>query len=548
MRKSKWSLLLTLTLVLSMVLAACSGGDDKDKAGDDGKSGGSGDVAQELNVNINTEPFSLNPGLANDTTSSAVLLQTFEGLTRINQDGEPEPAMAKEIKKSDDLTTYTFTLRDDVKWTNGDPVTAQDFEWAWKWVLDPKTDAQYAYQLFYVKNAEKAKNGDVSVDEVGVKALDEKTLEVTLENPTPYFEELTAFYTYFPVNSKIAKENPDWYQDAGELYTSNGPFKMTTWEHSDKIILEKNEDYWDAGAVKLNKITMIMVNDPNTELNMYKNGELDWAGSPTGNIPLEAIPTLKKEGDLQIKPIAGTYWYKFNTEKEPFNNANIRKAFAYSINRQAIVEQITKGGQVPAMGAVPPTMFPENEKGYFKDNDVETAKELLEKGMEELGYDSVEDFPEITLSYNTSEAHAKIAQAIQDMWKNNLGIDVSLENAEWAVYIEKLHAGDYQIGRLGWLGDFNDPINFLELYKEKGGNNDTRWTNEDYKELLNKSAKETDAEKREELLKQAEQILMDEMPVSPIYFYTNVYVKNDKVKDVVISGLGDVQYKWAHIE
>lgn len=543
--KKRFSIFFSMLLVLSMFLAACSGG-DKDQA-DNGEGGDkAADVPQEMKVNVNSEPYSLHPGLANDATSGGVLLQTFEGLTRIDQDGKPQPAMAAKITPSDDLTTYTFELRD-AKWSNGDPVTAHDFEYAWKWAIDPANESYYAYQLYYIKNGEAANTGDASPEDLGVKAIDDKTLEVTLENPTPYFLELTAFYTYFPVNSKVAKDNPEWHVDAGDLYTSNGPFKMVEWDHSNQITLEKNENYWDADAVSLTKIEMYMINDPTTELSMFDNGELHWGGSPFGTLPTDVLPTLQDEGRLNIQAIAGTYWYKLQTEKPPLNNANIRKALAYAINRTAIVENITQGGQVPAMAIVPPSMNPDNEKGYFQDGDVETAKEFLQKGLEELGLSDVSELPAITLSYNTSEAHQKIAQAIQDMWKTELGIEVTLDNAEWQVYIDKLHAGDYMIGRMGWLGDFNDPINFLELYRDKeGGNNNTFWENAEFKQLLIDSQKETDAEKRTQMLKDAEAIFMDEMPVIPIYYYTNVWVQDEKLKDVVVSGLGDVQLKWAY--
>lgn len=546
--KKKLLILLSLVLSVSMILAACNNGGDK-KEDNDAAEKPAEAVDQVLRVNINTEPFSLNPGLANDTTSGGVLLQTFEGLTRIGQDEKPELAMAESYETSEDLKTYTFKIREDAVWSNGDPVTAHDFEYAWKWALDPAHESQYAYQLYYVKGAAAANAGEGSLDDVGVKATDDKTLVVELENPTPYFLELTAFYTYFPVNSTIAKANDKWYTDAGENYVSNGPFVMTEWSHKDQIILKKNDKYWDKDAVKLESIEMYMINDPNTELQMFNNGELDWAGSPTGYLPTDVLPQLEAEGKLNVKPIAGTYWYKFNTEKPPFNNVNIRKAFALSINRDAIVKNITQGGQVPAMAAVPPSMFPENTEGYFKDNDLEKAKEYLQKGLEELGLKDVSEFPEITLSYNTNEAHAKIAQAIQDMWKQNLGVEVALENVEWAVYIEQLHQGNYQIGRMGWLGDFNDGINFLELFKDKdGGNNDTRWEDPEFQRLLNESATETDPAKRLDLLKQAEAIFMEAMPVAPIYFYTNVWLQKDNLKDVVISGLGDGQFKWAYFE
>ncbi|MGM0757054.1 peptide ABC transporter substrate-binding protein [Bacillus zhangzhouensis] len=543
--KKRWSVV-TLMLIFTLVLSAC--GFSGNKSGDSTSS--SGEAKTTLNVNISTEPFSLHPGLANDSTSGSVIRQTFEGLTRINAEGKPENAMASDIKTSADGKTYTFTLRD-AKWSNGDPVKAEDFEYAWKWALDPKNESQYAYQLYYIKGAEAANKGKAKVADVGIKAKDDKTLVVELENPTPFFTELTAFYTYMPVNKKVAEKNKNWYTNAGENYVSNGPFALTKWKHGGSITLEKNNEYWDKDTVKLKKINMSMIKDTNTELSMFKKGELDWAGMPTGSLPTESLKTLKKEGGLKIQTIAGIYNYKFNTKVKPLNNANIRKALTYSINRQAIVDKITQGEQVPAMAIVPPTMegFEDNKTGYFKDHDVATAKEFLEKGVKELGYKSVSDLPTLKLSYNTDEGHQKIAQAIQEMWKKDLGVKVELDNSEWNVYIDKIHSGDYQIGRMGWLGDFNDPVNFLELYKDKdGGNNDTGWESKEYKQLLNDSAKETDKTKREEMLKKAEEILINDMPVAPIYFYTQPWVQDPKLKGVVVSGLGDVQYKWAHFE
>lgn len=544
--KKRLAFLFSLVLFLSMFLTACGGGDGDDTAKE---SDGNKEAKQDLRINISTEPPSLNPGLAEDSTSGTVLRQVFEGLTRINLDNKPENAMAEDIKVSDDQKTYTFTIRDDAKWTNGDPVIAKDFEYAWKWALDPANKSAYAYQLYYLKGGQAFNEGTGKVEDVGVKAIDEKTLEVTLTNPTPYFLELTAFYTYLPVNSKIAEANKDWANDAGENYTTNGPFKLASWKHGDNIVLEKNKDYWDADTVKLNSIKMIMVNDTNTEISMFDNGELDWAGSPTGNLPQDALPALKEDGSLHTESIAGIYNYKLNTTAEPFNNVNIRKAFALAINRQELIDNVAQGGQLPAMAIVPPTMFPENEKGYFKDNDVKKAKEYLQKGLEELGYKDVSELPAVGLSFNTDDGHQKIAQAIQDMWKKNLGVEVTLDNSEWKVYIEKVQALDYNIARMGWLGDFNDAINFLELYYSKdGGNNDTGWESKEFQQLLDQSATETDAEKRQDILKEAEKVFMDDMAVIPIYFYTNNWVQDENLKDVAVSGLGDVQFKWAYFE
>ena len=529
-------------LVLGAVLAGCG-------SANEASNGNSGQTApaentgpKVLKMNLQSEPPTADPGIAEDTTSGAIVRATFDGLTR-SVDGKPKESMAEKIEVSSDLLTYTFTIRE-AKWSNGDPVTAKDFEFAWKRALDPKTASNYAYQLYYIKNGEKFNKGEAKRDDVGVKALDDKTLEVKLENPTPFFLELTAFYTYYPVNQKVVEANPKWATEAA-THVGNGPFKMETWEHKNKLTLVKSDTYWDKDNVKLDKIDFSMVEDANTELSMFENGEIDWAGHPLSALPTDAIPALKDSGKMVIQPIAGTYFYRFNTEQAPFNNVKIRKAFTYAINRQAIIDNVTQAEQQPAMGYVPPSMSV-NTQPFFKDNDVEGAKKLLAEGMKELG---ITTLPPITLSYNTSEGHKKVAEAIQDQWKKAFNIEVKLENKEWKVYLEDVHQGKYQVARAGWLGDFNDPVNFLEMFKEKdGGNNDTRWENPQYKELLNKSALEADPEKRKQLLAQAEAILMEEMPVAPIYYYTDSWVKDDKVKGVQVDGLGFIDFKWATVE
>ncbi|NPC92188.1 peptide ABC transporter substrate-binding protein [Bacillus sp. WMMC1349] len=535
--------LISLLLLFTLVLSACGfgGGSDSGKKGSEGK--------DTLNINIKTEPFSLNPGLANDSVSSNVLRQTFEGLTTIDKDGKPVEATAEKIEVSKDKKTYTFTIRDGAKWSNGDPVTAQDFEYAWKWALDPKNQSQYAYQLYYLKGGEAANKGKGKIADVGVKALDDKTLKVELEKPTPYFTELTAFYTYLPVNKKVAEKNPKWYTDAGENYVSNGPFKMTKWKHSGNIVLEKNDQYWDKGAVKLKKINIAMVNDANTGLNMYKKGETDYVGEPLDSIPTDAVPSLKNEG-LKVDPFASVYMYKFNTEKAPFNNVNIRKALTYAINREALVKNVTQADEIPATKFIPPVIHGfESKEGYFKDHDVDKAKEYLQKGLKELGLNKASELPKITLSYNTDNRHQQVAQAIQEMWNKDLGVKAELSNEEWNVYIDKVHSGNYQIARMGWIADFNDAMTFLETYRDKdGGNNDTNWENAKYKELLTKASVEPDADKRMKLMKEAEGILMDELPIAPIFFYTMPHLHDEHLKGYVLLGTGEIYFKTAYFE
>jgi len=496
-----------------------------------------GDV---LRLAMWSDPITVDPGFAEDTTSGVFVRALFDGLTRTGEEGKVHESMAEKIVVSADLTTYTFYLRN-AQWSNGDPVTAHDFEYAWKRVIEPENAASYAYQMFLIKNAEKANQGKATLDEVGVKALNDNTLQVTLEHPTPYFLELTAFYTYYPVNKKVVSSNPDWANDV-RTHVGNGPFKLFLWERENRIKLVKNENYWDKDSVKLDGIDFSIINDSEEELSKYLDGELDWAGAPLGFIPADAVPYLDEEGLLYTKPIAGVYWYKFNTEQPPFQNAKIRKAFAYALDRQMLFENVSMYNMA-AMGVVPPTMSLKPE-GYFKDNDVATAKKLLAEGMKELG---ISKLPPITLTFNTSEGHKVIAEEVQRQWKESLGVDVQLEIKDWKVHLEDLHNGDYQIGRMGWLADFNDPINYLELFKDKyGGTNDTRWENPKYKELLNQSALEKDPLKREKMLAQAEQILMEDMPVMPIYFYINAWVKRDYVQGVIMDGLGTVDYKWAY--
>lgn len=537
---------------MSMFLAACGGGDDADtdtdgEANDTEEASGDEELAdeQELSVNIKTEPPSLHPGTSTDTTSSAVLDQVFEGLTRVNQDNEVEEGMAESWDISDDELTYTFHLREDATWSNGDPVTASDFEYAWKWVLDPENaDTDYAYQLYPIKGAEDAKEDDGSLDDVGITAEDDHTLVVELEQPTEYFLELTAFYTYYPLNEDVVSENKDWATDAGDDYVTNGPFQLVSWDHKDNIVIEKNEDYWDADTVKLETITMHMIDDENTALQMYENDDIDWIGDPTDSVPLAAIPTMKDADELEISDRAGVYYYSFNTEEEPFDNENIRKAFAYSLDRTSIVENITQGEQKPATALVPPSIFEENEEGYFEDNDVDTAKEYLEKGLDELGID---ELPTIKLSYNTDEGHAAIAQAAQDIWKKELEVEVELNNEEWNVFLDSLGEGDYQVGRMGWIADFNDAINFLEIFETVGGNNYTNWEDEEFQKLIKESRSELDTDKRREILRDAEEIFMDHMPIAPVYFYTNLYAFKDNVKNITVSPIGNIQYKWGYI-
>ncbi|MGE7950258.1 peptide ABC transporter substrate-binding protein [Lysinibacillus xylanilyticus] len=550
MNKNKKFLLLTVLAVFSLVLAACGfGGDSSEKSKDEGKdSGSSGKASQELDLVVASEPPSLHPQLATDSTSSVILKNIFEGLTTLDDDAKPVPAAAESWEISDDKLTYTFKLRD-AKWSNGDPVVAGDFEYAWKFALNPDNLSEYASILYPIKGAQAYNLGEGSADAVGIKAQDEKTLVVTLENPTPYFLELTAFKTYAPLNQKVVEGKENWYADAGEDYVTNGPFTLADWQHNATVVLEKNANYWDADKVSLETVNIDMVESEATAATMYKNGEIDYLGAPFQSVALDSIDEFKESKVLNIADQASVYWYKFNTKDKITGNANIRKALTLAIDRQGLIDNVTKGEQKPALGMVPITVQGfEEDRGYFKDNDIEGAKAALEAGMKELGIKDPKDI-KINVSFNTSEAHAAIAQFIQEGWTKNLGITVGLDNSEWQVYLEKLNQADFQVGRMGWIGDYNDAYTFLEMYDTAAnGNNDTGWENAEYKKLLAQSNKETDPAKRIELLKQAEKVAVSEFPVAPIYYYTNLSVVHDNVKNMKADKLGNIQLKDVVVE
>ena len=536
-------------------------------------------VEQVLKYNVGAEPQYFDPRKATGIPEFTMLLNLFDGLMRYNTQGQLEPSIAESYTVSDDKLVWTIKLRKTAKWSNGDPVTAGDFEYSWKTALSPEVASEYSYQLYYIKNGEAfntsiPKDGkyyyqkvDASgnpvadadgnpvpdltkpfdVDSIGVKALDDYTLQVTLEAPTTYFASLLTFTTYLPINKKLDQSNPDWAKSA-DNYISNGPFKLTKWEHNHVIEMEKNPNYWDKDKVKLDKIIFYMVEENTTEMTMWENGEIDWGPNP----PPAELERLQKEGKLTINPYLGTYYYMFNVTKKPFDNPKVRIALSMAIDRESIVKNITKAGEIAATAYVPPGI-PDAEAGsdfrkvggdFFKPYDPEKAKQLLA----EAGYPDGKGFPKFVLLYNTSERHKTIAEAIQRMWKETLGIECTLTNQEWKVYLDNRNTLNYDVARAGWIGDYTDPMTFIDMWVTGGGNNDSGWSNKQYDELV-KTAKSTDDQKvRMDAMHKAEAILMEEMPIVPIYFYTRPELIKPYVKGAYTSALGYTDFKYAYIE
>ncbi|CAM4474216.1 oligopeptide transport system substrate-binding protein [Paenibacillus endophyticus] len=546
--KKPAQLMLVLVVAFSMLLSACTSNNKPESSNNGGtNNGGETKTPQEFRFTLGSEPPSLDPALMTDAQSSIVAAGLYEGLTRLNTSGEPENAIAKEITASEDGKTYTIKLRDDVKWSNGEAVTAHDFEYSWKRALAPETASEYAYMLYYLENGEKYNTGKGTVDEVGVKATDDYTLEVKLYTPAPYFPSLLAHYTYLPVNKSAVDGKPEWASEQ-ETIVSNGPFLLKEWKHEDKLVLTKNPDYYNASAINFDKVTVTLINDENTVYNLFDTGKIDWIGAQAGSVPLDRTQQLVKDGKAEITSIASSYYYLFNTTKAPFNNVKVRKAFAMTVDRQSLIDNVAKANQQPAYGLVPPSitvdgksfreMYPDTD--FFKEDATE-AKKLLEEGLAESGLKAM---PEITLLYNTSEGHKAIAEAIVDMWRNSLGVEVKLANQEWATFLETRDAGQFDIARAGWGADINHPVNYTyDLIHPNSGNNDGKYNNPKVGELLDNSLVAETPEKSVEMMAEAEKIAMaEDMAVLPLYYYTTVTMLKDGFKNVVPDYSGNISW------
>jgi oligopeptide transport system substrate-binding protein len=499
-------------------------------------------------IAINLDPPTLDPRVARDLASQSILKMLFEGISRVGKDGNVEPALASKIEISEDGLEYTFHLKK-TSWSNGDLLTAHDFVYTWSKILDPSFPSPYAYQLYVIKNAKPVKNGDLPLDALGIEAIDSYTLSMTLEAPVPYLQQMLATPIFFPVNRKVAESNPDWATRSGKDYVSNGPFVLDQWKQNDMISVRKNNHYWEQNVVDLVGVDLI-VSDDNTALQMFEKKELDWVGSPLGTLPTDALPILEKRKEFFKKPSLGVHFFRFNIKKPPFDDVKIRRALNLALDRQELVDHVMMGGQVPALRIVPPCLY-SSDLGFFQDADLENARKLFNEALQERGI-TKEMLPEITLTFASSSVASRnsgLAQAIQQQWRKAFGIVVNLEGVEGKVFFQKIGQQDYQMSMGSWYADVSDPVDFLRVFKFKNGStNNTGWENDAYIRILDESDQELDAQKREELLFFAEEILMNEMPMAPIYFSSSLHLKSLRLKDVYLSDLQHIDFKWAKIQ
>ncbi len=498
--------------------------------------------SSKVTINIQEEPSTLDHRKARLMFDYNTIRSFNDGLFRTGKEGKAAPAIAESYTVSNDMKTYVFKLKK-AKWSNGVALSAHDFIYSWKSALNKNFPAPNAALLFPIKNAKEIKEGALPASMLGVHADGDLTLVVELERPVPFFIDLLTLPIYFPLNEFVDQAHSDWSLSA-EHYVCSGPFKMVDWKHKNEILAVRNEHYWDRDQVKIENMTMVMV-DPVTAFSMQQNGELSWVGAPYSNLPPEALEMLKANKTLQKNPFLATNWIRTNTNFTPLNNKDFRHSLAFAINRNDITQHVLQGEATVATGIVPISMGIQ-EKPYFTDNDEKKAVELLVSALKQMNL-TKETLPLLKLTYACTENNEKVATAIQDNWRKILGIKVILDPVESKVYIDKIGKGDYQLACGRWGADFNDPISFLDVFKTRSsGTNNTGWESPDYISAIEDTYKFMDFDKRKSGLAKAEQILMDDMPVIPVYHFTMLHVQDALLKDVILTQCGEIDFKYAY--
>lgn len=549
--KTKRIFLIFLALIMLIsVLAACNTvapEQSKQPAETDGE-------AFDLSVSIGSEPQTIDPALNCAADSAVMLNHFFEGLMKWADDGSGNAILAQgqaqsyeKTENEDGTVTYTFKIRDDAKWSDGQPVTADDFVYSWQRLVDPATAADYSYLLASVKGFDEILSGQADPDTLGVAAPDENTFEVTLTTDAEYFTEICALPCTFPVRKDIVEANGDQWTFDTATYISNGPYKLSEWVHNSYIKAVRSDTYYDADNIGPDSITFQLMDDNNAMLAAYESGTIQFVDE----IPVDEAESLLATGDLNVVPQFGTYFVCFNCQKAPFDDARVREAFSLVIDRSYIVEKITQTGETPATGLVCPGIsdaqgvsgedFRTVGGDYYSaaaedyEANCEKARELLA----EAGYPNGEGFPTVEYLYNTGDRHKAIGEALQNMWQTQLGVTVTLNNQEAGVFLETCKNGDYTIARNAWLPDYNDAMSFLDMWLTDGGNNVIHYSSADYDDAIENAMAAADLTERMEYMHDAEDIIIGrDAALAPVYFYTCRYLLDDSVEGMFYNPLG----------
>lgn len=551
MKRKNWLLLLTFAFVLS-VLAACSGDDTNvsTDADDDEKKSGE----KVLNF-LNPEAIpSMDPSLATDESSFIYLGATMEGLYRLDKDTQPSTGIATEHSVSDDGLTWTFTLREDAKWSNGDPVTANDFVYAWQRAVNPDTGSEYGPYMMngVIKNATAISSGELAVDQLGVKADGDYTLVVELENPTPYFETLTTFGTFLPLNQKFVEEKGDSFATSSDNLLANGPYTISNWDStSNSWVLAKNDNYWDASTVQMDKLTFEVVKDPQTALNLYEKGSVDRM-----DLTSDLVDQYSTDENYVVSADTFVYFLKFNqTTSDALANQNIRLAISRAFDKEALVNEILNNGSIVANGLVPTdfTPMPETGEDFRKVSgdlvsyDLEAAKEYWAKGLEELGTDKVE----LEFLADDDVTTKTLIQYVANQLSTNLeGLTVNIKQVPKEQRLDLDSSMQYELQLSRWGPDFLDPFTFMNLWVTDGGNNKTGYSNKEYDQLVGDTATKyaTDNVARYDNFLKAEKLLFEDAPIVPVYQASRAQLISPKVQNVFVNPFGATyEYKWADV-
>ncbi len=507
-----------------------------------------GDREQILFLGNGTEPKALDPHVVTGVTEHNILASLLEGLVAEDpKDLHPVPGVAERWDVADDGLSYTFHLRRDARWSNGDAVTAEHFAYSFRRMLTPTLAAEYAYMLYPLKNAKAYNTGTVTdFAEVGVRCVDAHTLELRLERATPYFLELLNHFSWWPVHPPTIEAHGDislresaWTRP--DNFVGNGPFVLTEWAMNQRIVVEKSSTYWDAGRVRLKAIHFLPIDSADTEERAFRDG----AVHITSTVPLHQIEFYRERMPelIRFDTYLGTYFYRFNVTQPPLDDKRVRQALSMVINREDLTRFVLKAGQQPALHFTPP-----NTGGFTATAQLNTGAEQAQALLAEAGYPRGEGFPALKLLYNTSESHRVLAEAVQQMWKKTLNINVTLVNQEWKVYLDSVKRLDYSIARAAWIGDYNDPNTFLDMWVSDGGNNRTGWSHAEYDRLIAEAGNTGEPAVRNDLFNRAEVLLMEELPITPIYFYVRSMLIRPSVRGWHPTVLDHHPYKHVFLE
>lgn len=551
MKKKVLALILTAAMVVG--LAACGGSTSNDAASTtdgtttegtttEASDNQTGDETTEatastgekiLSVQVGPDPETIDPALNSAVDGGNMLLHSFECLLALDENGQLVPGQAESWETSEDGLTWTFHLRDGLKWSDGSDLTANDFVYSWKRVCDPMVAAPYADTvLSMVAGYDKAIEGDL--DALQVAAQDDKTLVVTLNSPCSYFGSLAAFATLSPVQEATVTANGDAWATSAATYISNGPFYVSEWVPGSYIMMTKNPYYWNADAIKLDGIKWNLIEDSNAAYSAYQTGEV----LMIKDVPTEEIPSLKDNAEFHVDPIIGTYYLSLNLERDAFKDARVRKALSLAIDRDYVANTLMQGTYSPADNFMGPgwidtdgTQFKDNANGgqpYIDVNNYEADLEEAKQLLADAGYPDGEGFPSISYTTNDAGYHKVVAEYLQQAWAQ-LGIDLKVDIVEWASFTPMRRNGDFDSARNGWVGDYTDPSNMLDLFLSTNGNNDGKFNNADYDAAIYRSRETLDPTERSKALHDAEDILMEETGCIPIAYYNDFWLQSDKI-------------------